>query len=346
MFHRSTVLGLIAISAGCSSAAPGGDGASPNAEQGTSAGVSSPEDSTGSPGGSNVSDGGSTDNTVAIDTSKGGSSATATDCDKETTYVYLVDGAKTLWRFNPGDLSTEKRTQLECPGAGAAQPASMSIARDGTAWVLYTNGSVYSVSVLQPNQPCQSTRVNPNQIGYHLGYNTGIAFVALGQGSSQEALFIAGPLGTTTNSSVQLGKMDEQSLVITRVGDVHVAGMDLTGSGDGKLYGFMYNAGATKIGELDRTAGSVVGTPGTPNVALSGTAACICVLGWRPLAFQRKGRRPFVGIEVRVGVRPEHDRPSRYWFPGPWCRRVDLRADRARALSRAADRWEEHDATS
>jgi len=111
--------------------------------------------------------------------------------------VYVVDSDYRLLSFDPQKIgSGDPFTlvgNLSCPAAApwpdfpaesaSATPFSMSVDRNGMAWVLYTSGEVFNVSIADAR--CTSTGFQKGQAGFQL---FGMGFVSDSAGSDAETL--------------------------------------------------------------------------------------------------------------------------------------------------------------
>ncbi len=187
----------------------------------------------------------------------GDSACTATG----TELVYVVDDAYNLLSFDPGKLVTGNNPfaligQLDCDagvplglGVGAATPFSMSVDRNGTAWVLYNSGEIFHVSTT--NASCQPTDWTVGSGGFQL---FGMGFVSDIAGANTETLYIAG--GAADNlTGGNLGAINKINLQVNTLGPLPAAEQspELTGTGDAKLYGYFPGTLTTFVANLDKT---------------------------------------------------------------------------------------------
>ena len=173
------------------------------------------------------------------------------DCAYGAEWVYLVDASYHLIRFEPDSLQMTEIGTLSCPGAGPGTPFSMSVDRNGIAWVLYNGGRIYQVST--DDASCQATDFVPRQAGFEL---FGMGFVSLAAGSNEETLYIAGgpASGVGLGDSV-LGYIDER-LTVHRVADL-VGSPELTGPGEGQLWGFFPDTSPPSVRQIDKETGAM-----------------------------------------------------------------------------------------
>jgi hypothetical protein len=184
-------------------------------------------------------------------------------------YIYLVSAENQLYSFNPGDGSIVLRGVLDCP-AGGASPFSMSVDRQGTAYVLYNDGQLYRVSSFDAS--CEPTSYIPGQQGYNL---FGMGF-STNEGGPDETLYVAeinfnGP-------SLGLAQIDTDTLDLSYIGPFSENpgwAIEMTGTGDGRLYGyFIDNPGpGGHVVEIDKETGQILSsTPLTVGASTSALA--------------------------------------------------------------------------
>ena len=133
----------------------------------------------------------------------------------------------------------------------------MSVDRTGRAWVLYTSGEVFHTRI-DNTSTCTPSDYTPLQGGVEL---FGMGFVSDGVGSASEKLFIAGGNASVPQGvDATFGTVDPITAVLTTVGTVAVDEYppELTGTGNGRVYGYLPGASATTVAEFDRTSGDAV----------------------------------------------------------------------------------------
>jgi hypothetical protein len=167
---------------------------------------------------------------------------------------------------------------LACNAPGQT-PNSMAVARDGTAWVNYVSadgasGSIFNVSTVDAS--CQSTNVTLQQGWTQIG----MGFSSDASGSTSETLFVAatsetgggglpplppipgfdaGFLGGLGGGSQGLGQLNLTSQTLSPIGPFSgaLAGQsaELTGTGDGRLFGF-FTTTPIQLAQIDKTSGA------------------------------------------------------------------------------------------
>ncbi len=180
--------------------------------------------------------------------------ATADDCSEAAKLVYVVSAEYDLYSFYPSDSVFKKIGRLACPDPGpdvsiptqVATPNSMAVDRSGTAWVNYSSGKLYKVSTTDAS--CKATSFQPGQDGV---YKFGMAFSTNGGvGTKEETLYVVGIKdGLFDVSGHGLATVDLTTMKLTAIGDFSGSlggkGAELTGTGDGKLWGFFTTSPAS-----------------------------------------------------------------------------------------------------
>jgi hypothetical protein len=171
------------------------------------------------------------------------------DCTAAAKLVYVVSREMDLHSYAPDTGTFTRIGALSCPGA-TGLPASMAVARDATVWVNFQNGHVYKVSTTDAS--CVDSGYAPNQGGFT---TFGMAFAASADGNS-ESLFVSGLVGTVGGG---LSKIDTTTLKLSTVGQYSDTlankAAELTGTSDGRLFGFFTTSPAT-LARIDMAAGS------------------------------------------------------------------------------------------
>jgi hypothetical protein len=183
-----------------------------------------------------------------------GSAPGGDGCSDAARLVYLVTAEDDLYSFAPDKLTFTKVGRLACPRTGLATPNSMSVDRSGTAWVNYSDGSLFKVSTADAT--CAATSFVKGQNENFLRF--GMAFATTGSKTTEERLYISG-LHELAGTGYGLGTIDLTTFELKMVGDYSGAlrgkGAELTGTGDGRLFGFFTTTPAT-LAEIDKTTGS------------------------------------------------------------------------------------------
>jgi hypothetical protein len=183
--------------------------------------------------------------------SGGSCGGTPEDCAEATQVMYVVDKENELLSFDPREDANTFHLigTLECPagtsypdlGGGPATPFSMSVDRSGRAWVLYSSGEIFLVDT--DDASCQASGYVKGTGGFEL---FGMSFVSDAAGSDAETLFVAGGAASIaspfSNGASDLGRIDTSSFAAVNVGAIAPQSgqrnPDLTGTGNGELWGF------------------------------------------------------------------------------------------------------------
>ena len=187
---------------------------------------------------------------------EGGVGGVQRECDPETTqYVYLVTSDEELFSYFPETGAIEFRGQLDCP-AGMQQPFSMGVDRLGTAYVGYTDGSLYKVSTLDAS--CEETDFEPGQQGF---FTFGMGFALDSVGGSKDTLFVAEI--SFNGASKGLATIDPDSLLLNYIGpfsENFSDRLEMTSASDGNLYGYFLNNTGTGgwVVEIDRNDATIL----------------------------------------------------------------------------------------
>jgi hypothetical protein len=186
--------------------------------------------------------GGAAANAVGIG-SGGNGSGGGGDCPESAKLIYVVGTGNELFSFSPPTNTFTPIGTISCP-AGSATPFSMAVDRSGLAWVLFSDGNLFHVST--ENAECTGTTFVPNQVS---GFSTfGMGFVSDAAGSDAETLYVGAYGGQG------IGRIDTTSLTLTQVGtyDLVTGPAEITGTGDGRLYGF-FQASPDIVAAIDKT---------------------------------------------------------------------------------------------
>jgi hypothetical protein len=187
-------------------------------------------------------------------------------CAAAAELVYVVSDTSDLYSFAPGTQTFKKVGTLNCPTDPTNQPNSMAIDRSGTAYINYKDGSLFKASTTDAS--CQATTFVPSQAGFK---KFGMAFSTDGATSTSETLYISGLNDQSSDVGQGFGKVDLANYRITMLGDYTAPlsgrGAELTGTGDGKLYGFFATQPDATLAEIDETKGDTSGSKDLQGVA-------------------------------------------------------------------------------
>jgi hypothetical protein len=139
-------------------------------------------------------------------------------------------------------------------------PFSMSVDRNGVAWVLYTTGEIFNVSLT--TAACTKAGNTIGASGLDL---FGMGFVTDSSTSTSEQLYLAGGGNDAQpNGKLAYDTPSANDLTPTVVGTLTATSdysPELTGTNEGLLYGFYPNiTNPAYVQEIDKTSGAPVGS--------------------------------------------------------------------------------------
>jgi hypothetical protein len=176
--------------------------------------------------------------------------------DASAGLIYVVDDVNELFSFDPRKLPRDPFQRigtLRC-GDRTGMPFSMSVDRHGRAWVVYTDGALYKVSITDAK--CRPTPYAPGAAGFR---RFGMGFVTDSPGGTTEKLFIA-----SSEPSYDLGYIETASSlaprVVGRAAAAEQHNPELTGTSEAQLFGFFpVDSGPSFVQEIDRSTGAARG---------------------------------------------------------------------------------------
>lgn len=165
------------------------------------------------------------------------------DCEDTSDLVYVIDrDSEMLSLFDPASLAFTDLGVLDC-GTWAGSPASMSVSRDGTAYVRYADDTVYAVNL--ETLQCSETIYDASFGHFGMGYATDDA------NTWRDDLYIANGgtlavLDTNTWNMTTLGSLPSQS--------------ELTGNAEGELWAILPLENPARLVQLDKSTAQVMNT--------------------------------------------------------------------------------------
>ncbi len=177
----------------------------------------------------------------------------STVCTIASQWIYTVDANGTFSRFDPSTLTFTDIGVLACPdGSG---PNSMAVDQNAVAWVAYQDGNLFRVDT--SSAACQATTFAADQDGL-LVFGMGFVF---DPSQGVDTLYIAGGASIAATSTT-LATISFPSLVVNPVGPVALGDLELTGTGDGTLWGFVPDVysttGVSTLVQIDPTSGATL----------------------------------------------------------------------------------------
>ena len=188
-----------------------------------------------------------------------GGAGTVEECAEDTKDIFVISEENMLFSFHPPTLAFKAVGRLACQ-TGGATPTSMAVDRFGTAWVRHSDGLIWKVDTR--TLACELTSFLPPAQSEPF-YQFGMGFSTSSKGGSNEQLFLS------DNGGTGLAKLNTDTLKLSFVGpytgDLAGRTSELTGTGDGKLYGFFVTAPA-KIAEISKGTGEIIDAKELPDV--------------------------------------------------------------------------------
>jgi hypothetical protein len=176
------------------------------------------------------------------------------DCpDAGSTLIYVISSENELLSFYPPTLSFTKIGDIECPNAQST-PYSMAVDRLGTAYSLFSDGTLWQISTA--NASCEPTSYVPAAQDAPF-YNFGMGYAG---DQLSESLYVAD--AKFSANSVGLATLDTDTFTRSFIANFQpeLPRCELTGTGDGRLFAFcLFTSGSgSEIAEIDRNTAKVV----------------------------------------------------------------------------------------
>ena len=247
---KGVACSVLAAAVACSGTSTKQDGFA-SGDAGNLLGGGSGGGSGGSGGSSGASSSGSFGDAGGSGSSSGGNGCSGQAAD----YVYVLSAENALYSFAPNKKLFTKIGPLGC--TTALSPNSMAVDRNATAYVNYvaaddSTGQIFQVSTTDASctGPLLTLPSGWERLG--MGYSTNNA------GSTAETLYVAG-VGAGAGSSIGLGLIDFGIKTVGPIGpfsgSLKGQNAELTGTGDGRLYGFFTTA-PVEVAQITKTNGS------------------------------------------------------------------------------------------
>jgi hypothetical protein len=199
-----------------------------------------------------------------------GTGSSSNGCSAASQLVYVLSSSNEIYSFEPQTKVFTKISTLQCQ-AGSMTPNSMAVDRLGNAWVNYisassftgtpTAGAIFKVDIA--TGACAATNIALTSGWYQLGMGYSTASAT----DQTDTLYVAstgqGGLGCIglpgAGSSPGLGIVDTAAGTLTPVGPFsgNLAGQsaELTGTGDGRLFGFFVLT-PVQVAQITKTTGA------------------------------------------------------------------------------------------
>ena len=194
----------------------------------------------------------------------------STVCIEASRWVYTVDDSGRFARFDPATLAFTDIGTLACPGE-LSTPNSMAVDQNAVAWVNYHDGHLFKVDT--STGKCEATGFVPDQ---HDLTSFGMGFV-FDPATGTDTLYVAGVSGSVQTTQSTLATIAGPSLVLTPVGPLDAGNAELTGTGDGQLWGFVPDAassnGESVLVQIDPATGKTLESYTYPSLVSSGSVS-------------------------------------------------------------------------
>jgi hypothetical protein len=176
--------------------------------------------------------------------------------------VYVVSRERELFSFDPPTVSLRTVGPLRCDLS--SNPNSMAVSRNGDAFVGYAGGALYRVSTRDAR--CRDTAFD---IGQLQADRYGMGFAA-DPATGAETLFIAQLFGRDTNArGLEIINTRTFELMFVGAFDPPLQQVELTGTGDGRLFGFAMDPVGSRLVSIDKDTARV---QDVRSLAIGGTA--------------------------------------------------------------------------
>jgi hypothetical protein len=157
-----------------------------------------------------------------------------------------MDSGGALYQFDPGTTMMTSLGQIQCNDP-LATVNTMAVDRQGTAWVEYTDGSLFRVETA--SLTCTATAFSPSAT---TSSNWGACFAIDSVGGSTATFYIA--------ESGKLQTIDTTTLAVTTIGSLMAPGSnvpELTATASAELYG-LFPGSPWVLAQINRTSAAVL----------------------------------------------------------------------------------------
>jgi len=205
-------------------------------------------------------------------------------CSAASQLVYVLSSTNDIYSFDPPTQTFAKISTLQCSPPNGMTPNSMAVDREGNAWVNYvasngfsgeaTSGAIYKVVIA--TGACTATNISL-QSGW---YQVGMGYSTVSATDTTDTLYVTATNGGAgcqgggllggSSKNAGLGSIDTDAGTLTPIGPFSgsLAGQsaELTGTGDGRLYGF-FVLSPVEVAQINKGSGatsnaiSVAGVP-------------------------------------------------------------------------------------
>jgi hypothetical protein len=166
------------------------------------------------------------------------------DCTDSSDLIYTVDkNTQKMYLYDPENNAFSLLGSLPCDDWGwEGDPGSMSVSRDGYAYVRYSGGLLYEVDVT--NLSCEEAGFTSSSFGaFGMGYATHT------NNTWQDQLYVA--------NSDSIASLDPQSGQMTTIGNMP-SQSELTGNAAGELWAFLPLEQPAQLAQIDKQTGNII----------------------------------------------------------------------------------------
>lgn len=201
--------------------------------------------SEGSDGGADASGQGASSGFVGTD---GGPAPITDGCSDQAKLVYVLSLEGDLYSFAPADKKFTKVGPLNCTLGGQTYvPVSMAVDREAVAWVNMRDPLGFEPDTLF-KVDTKTAACTPSPISGMMG---GMGFSMNAGSTDQETLYVVGP--GTTPGKPGINRVDFAQQKLVPIADLtQLVDLELTGTGDGRLFGFLIDT-PLAISQIDKT---------------------------------------------------------------------------------------------
>jgi hypothetical protein len=164
-------------------------------------------------------------------------------CSAKLRFIYVMGKDKTLYQFDPDTAAFTSIGEVDCGEFSDTTPSSMAMSRLGVARINYSDSSLQTVDI--DDAACTESDWAPNTSGFG---RFGMGYVADTVGGD-ETLYIA--------NRTQLGELDTDTWSVRVIGNLP-SQSELSGTGNGELWGFFPLENPPQLRQLDREDASVI----------------------------------------------------------------------------------------
>jgi hypothetical protein len=153
----------------------------------------------------------------------------------------------------------------------------MAVDRNAVAWVLAQDGTIVKYDINA--KTCTKTAFQAGQHGFQ---TFGMGFSANGSGATTDTLFVTDDELQTPSSNQGLAMIDTSSLMLTPVAQYdQLVGeeAELTGTGDGRLYGAFEGSPYT-VAEIDKTTAHVISVAPQSGINYAPSSSSLAFAFW------------------------------------------------------------------